>query len=216
MKVMYSQVVPNCSSWSVEQKLISITLDGKYKLCGSDTSLCVPGRDASEIELKINHDLTLPQMSYNFYCLQIGITTPQRGKIMRLSLYQDLSLQISHPVQESPFETLFEQWCGFFYVPQEPYKWNWCEIRPTVFHPFPRRLKKSNHLQMSLQRHQDSTFSQLFKTLIVGPAGVWTRDLTSQRTSTFPTEPPRQQCCIWKLGFRPSRSLLYMKAMVGL
>ena len=118
MKVMYSQVVPNCSSWSVEQKLISITLDGKYKLCGSDISLCVPGRDASEIELKINHDLTLPQMSYNFYCLQIGITTPQRGKIMRLSLYQDLSLQISHPVQESPFETLFEQWCGFFYVPQ--------------------------------------------------------------------------------------------------
>ena len=63
MKVMYSQVVPNCSSWSVEQKLISITLDCKYKLYGTDTSLCVSGRDSPEIELKINHDLSLPQMS---------------------------------------------------------------------------------------------------------------------------------------------------------
>ena len=41
----------------------------------------------------------------------------------------DLSLQITHPAQErlatppgSTSPTLFEQWCGYFYVPQEPDK----------------------------------------------------------------------------------------------
>ena len=48
---------------------------------------------------------------------------------MRLFLYQDLSLQIAHPAQErlaippgSTSPTLFKQWCGLFYVPQEPDK----------------------------------------------------------------------------------------------
>ena len=38
-----------------------------------------------------------------------------------------VSLQITHPTQErlatplgSTSPTIFEQWCGFFYVPQEP------------------------------------------------------------------------------------------------
>ena len=31
-------------------------------------------------------------------------------------------------------------------------QWKCCETEPTVFRPYPRRLRKSNHLQMSLQR----------------------------------------------------------------
>ena len=31
--------------------------------------------------------------------------------------------------------TLFEQWCGFFYVPQESDKCKCCETGPTVFRP---------------------------------------------------------------------------------
>ena len=44
------------------------------------------------------------------------------------------------PPSTSP--TLFEQWCGFFYVPQEPDKWKCCETGPKVFRPYPRRLER--------------------------------------------------------------------------
>ena len=37
--------------------------------------------------------------------------------------------------------TLFEQWCGFFYVPQEPEKWKCCEKGPTIFRPYNRWLE---------------------------------------------------------------------------
>ena len=43
------------------------------------------------------------------------------------------------------------------------------------FTPLSEKTRKSNHLQMSLQR-QHFLLSYL-KTLSVGPAGVWTRDL---------------------------------------
>ena len=36
--------------------------------------------------------------------------------------------------------TLFEQWCGFFCVRQEPDKWACCETGHTVFLPYPRYL----------------------------------------------------------------------------
>ena len=42
---------------------------------------------------------------------------------------------------ESTSPTIFEQWCGFFYVPQEPGKCKCCETGPTVFRPYPRRLE---------------------------------------------------------------------------
>ena len=65
--------------------------------------------------------------------------TTERGFNLRLSL------QITHPAQErlaippgSTSPTLFEQWCGFFYVPQEPDKCECCETGPTVFPPYPR------------------------------------------------------------------------------
>ena len=65
--------------------------------------------------------------------------------------------------------------CGFFYIPQESVEGKCCETGPTVFSPLTEMTRKSNHLQMSLQR-QHVLFSYL-KTLSVGPAGVWTRDL---------------------------------------
>ena len=40
------------------------------------------------------------------------------------------------PGSTSP--TLFQQWCGFFYVLQEPNKCKCCETGPTVFRPYPR------------------------------------------------------------------------------
>ena len=76
------------------------------------------------------------------------------------------------PGSTSP--TLFEQWCGFFHVPQEPDKCKCCETGPTVFCPYSRRLESLNRLQMSLQR-QHFLLSYL-KTLSVGPAGVRTRN----------------------------------------
>ena len=56
--------------------------------------------------------------------------------------------QITHPTKErlttppgSTSPNPFEQWCGFFYIPQEPGKWKCCETGPTIFHPYPRRLE---------------------------------------------------------------------------
>ena len=43
------------------------------------------------------------------------------------------------PGSESP--TLFEQWCRFFYIPQEPDECKCCETGPVVFHLYPRRLE---------------------------------------------------------------------------
>ena len=54
------------------------------------------------------------------------------------------------PGSTSP--TLFEQWCGFFYLPQEPGKCKCCETGPTVFASLSENTRKSNRLQMALQR----------------------------------------------------------------
>ena len=67
--------------------------------------------------------------------------------------------------------TLFEQWCRFFYVLQEPEKykivlWDGTYSFSSLF----KKTRKSKHLQMSLQR-QHFLLSNL-KTLSVGPAMV--------------------------------------------
>ena len=80
------------------------------------------------------------------------------------------------PGSTSP--TLFEQWCGFFYVPQEPDKWKCCETGPTVFRPCPIRLES---LTICRCHYKGSTLS-------VGPAGVWTHDLPLSRPTLLPTE----------------------------
>ena len=77
------------------------------------------------------------------------------------------------PGSTSP--TLFEQWCGFFYVPQEPDKCKCCETGPTVFRPYPRRLES---LTVCRCHYKGRTLLlSYFKTLSVSPAAVRTRDL---------------------------------------
>ena len=74
-----------------------------------------------------------------------------------------VSLQMTQPAQErlatppgSTSPTLFEQWCEFFYVPQEPDEWKCCETGPTVFRPYPKRLES---LTVCSYHCKDSTFS---------------------------------------------------------
>ena len=104
----------------------------------------------------------------------------------RAGFQLSVSLQITNPAQErlatpprSTSPTLFEQWCRFFYVPQEPDKWKCCETGPTVFRPYPRRLE---NVTVCRCHCKGSTFSSvILRTLSVGPAWVWTRDLPLSR-----------------------------------
>ena len=74
--------------------------------------------------------------------------------------------------------TLFELWCGFFYVHKNQIMlWD----RNYDFSSLSEKTRKSNRLQMPLQR-QHFHLSCL-KILSVGLAGVWTRDPTLSRTA---------------------------------
>ena len=69
--------------------------------------------------------------------------------------------------------TLFEQCVGSFTSHRINYEELWDGAHGLSF--LSEKTRKSNHLQMSLQR-QHFLLSYL-KTLSVGPAGVWTCDL---------------------------------------
>ena len=95
------------------------------------------------------------------------------------------------PGSTSP--TLFEQWCGFFYVQQEPDKCKCCEATPYGFSSLSEKTRNSNRLQMSLQR-QHFLLSHL-KTLSVGPgSNLWP---PAQQTGALPTEPTRLRPTNW-------------------
>ena len=69
--------------------------------------------------------------------------------------------------------------CGFFNVPQIYYMCKGLWDGAYGLSSLSEKTRKSNHLQMLLQR-QHFLLSYL-KTLSVGPAGVWTRDLPLSR-----------------------------------
>ena len=54
--------------------------------------------------------------------------------------------------------TLYEQQCWFFYVPQELEQWMSCEMAPTVFCPYPRRLECLTNCRCHIK---GSTFSSV-------------------------------------------------------
>ena len=88
------------------------------------------------------------------------------------------------PGSTSP--TLFEQWCGFFYVPQEPGKCKCCETGPTVFRPYARRLES---LTVCRYHYKGSTFFSVFKEPECWSgrgSNTWPPD---QQTGALPTEP---------------------------
>ena len=107
------------------------------------------------------------------------------------------SFAITHPAQESlaalslgsTSPTLLKQWCGFFYIPQEPDKWKCCETGSTVFRPYSRRLEI---LTVYRSHYKGITFCQFFNT------GCWScRGLHPQpsvrQIGDFSTETTRRQ-----------------------
>ena len=150
----------------------------------------------------------------HIHCLQVAITAPEGGSWGR-SILRYL-LTITHPgkvghTTGSASPTLFEQRRGFFYVPQEPDKWNCCEIGPTVFRPYWRRLESLTICRCHYKDIKTALSSQLFN-----DPDCWSRRAlnpwpTSQQTSTLPTELPRRRCCIWKLEFKPCCALFPQK-----
>ena len=101
-----------------------------------------------------------------------------------------MSLQITHPAQErlaiplgSTYPALFEQWCGFFYVPQEPDKCKCSSLSET---------RKSNLFCRC--HYKGSTFPQLFK----DPECLSGRGLNprppAQQTGALPTKLTRCGC----------------------
>ena len=76
--------------------------------------------------------------------------------------------------------TLFNSGVGSFKFPQKLDKCKCCEMGPTVFRPYPRRLES---LAIGRRHYKGSTFFLLsyLKTMGVGQAGVRTRDLPFTR-----------------------------------
>ena len=90
-----------------------------------------------------------------------------------------------------PRPTLFEQWCGFFYVPQEPYKCKCCEMGPTVFRPHPRRLESLTVCWCCIKKAALS--SQLFKDPECWSGRGSNPWPPAQQTGALPTEPTRSR-----------------------
>ena len=92
------------------------------------------------------------------------------------------------PGSTSP--TLFEQWCGFFYVPQEPAKCKCCGTGPTVFRPYPRRLESLTFADVITKA---AFSSQLFKDPECWSGWGSNPWPPAQQTGALPTELTRRR-----------------------
>ena len=124
---------------------------------------------------------------------------------MRLSLYEDLSLQITHPAKERlatpPSPTLFEQWCGFFCVPQEPDKWKCCETGPTVMYGFSSLSEKTRKSTPFTDVFiKAALYSQLFKDPEYNSGRGLNPRPPAQQTGALPNELTRRRLWwTWRL-----------------
>ena len=102
----------------------------------------------------------------------------------------------THPVQESlaalrlgsMSPTLLKQWCGFFYIPQEP-DIKCCETGSTVFRPYSRRLEI---LTVCRSHYKGITFCQFFNPGCWSCRGLNPRPPVRQ-IGDFSTERTRRQ-----------------------
>ena len=85
---------------------------------------------------------------WNRSCVPIDINPSLRTQPMK---------GCTTPLGSTP-PTLYEQQCGFFYVPQESEQWESCETGPTVYRPYPSRLEC---LAICRCHNKGSTFSSV-------------------------------------------------------
>ena len=101
--------------------------------------------------------------------------------------------------------TLYKQCMGSLMSHRIQHRCKGCEIGPLVYFPYPRRLKKTNHLQLCLQRQH--FLPSFFKTLSVGPARVWTcKQPPARQIGTYPIEAVVYTCWskLWCSESHPS------------
>ena len=117
---------------------------------------------------------------------------------------------------QPPSPTLFEQWCGSFYIlashagvfreeiraslktpaweaiyiPQEPDKCECCGMGPTVFRPYPRRLESLTFADVITKV---AFSSQLFKDPECWSGWGWNPWPPAQQTGVLPTELTRRR-----------------------
>lgn len=107
------------------------------------------------------------------HCLQVAITmTPEGGSWVYpyIKISSSPYRSLTHQAQErSMSPTFFEQFLAFI-VPQEPDKWKYCKMGPTVFRPFSKKTRKSNRFADVITNAVLS--SQLFKVPDPSPSRV--------------------------------------------
>ena len=85
--------------------------------------------------------------------------------------------------------TLFEQWCGFSYVPRKSDKCKCCETEPTDFPPYPTRLES---LTVCRCHYKGSTFFSVFSAPECLSGRGFNPRSPAQKTDTLPTELTRR------------------------
>ena len=156
-----------------------LILDFKDQRSGTQLMIKIKAVSLSHFKSKIKTTLSFTSFSWHRPAqrewTRTGLIGPMRGAIPTQS-HNPLRLT-TPPGSTSP--TLFEQWCGFFYVPQEQISKR-AVRRDLRFFVLTEKSRKSNHLQMSLQRQH---FLLIYlKTLSVGPEGF--------EPATFPLNRP--------------------------